>query len=144
MECAASASSSEKAVNAEKFKELTVCISSVMCASSAASCPSLTVSNSSFTVKGLCRQPAKPCSCKASISISLREVTAITGIVFACGILEARKSFTKSKPLIAGICISVSNTSKTEVRSCSINSSNCSQQTASIPCCFNMAAVKLN
>jgi uncharacterized protein involved in outer membrane biogenesis len=49
-----------------------------------------------------------------------------------------------SANLIEGICISVSNTSKTEVRSCSINSSNCSQQTASIPCCFNMAAVKLN
>ena len=49
---------------------------------------------------------------RQSISISLRAVTAITGIVFACGILEARKSFTKSKPLIAGICISVSNTSR--------------------------------
>ena len=36
---------------------------------------------------------AKPCSCKAALSISLRAVTAITGMVFACGMLEARKSF---------------------------------------------------
>ena len=44
---------------------------------------------------------------------------------------------------MAGICISVSNTSKTEERSCSISCSSCSQHTASIPC-FNMAAVRFS
>ena len=140
MECVASGSSSEKEVRAFTFS----CISSVICASSAESWPSFTVSNNSFTVNGLCKQPAKPCSCKAALSISLRAVTAITGIVFACGILEARNSFTRSNPLMAGICISVSNTSKTEERSCSISCSSCSQHTASIPCCFNMAAVRFS
>ena len=165
MERAASGSSSEKAVSAEKlnegwalsrFESISVegfssgsasavsCISCVICASSAAIWPSFKVSNSSFTVKGLCRHPAKPCSCNAFSSISLRAVTAITGILRAWGILEARNNFTRSKPLMAGICISVSSTSKVEERNCSVSSSNCSQQTASMPCCFSMAAVRFS
>ena len=113
-------------------------------ASSADICPSFRVTSNSFTVKGLCRHPAKPCSCKAFSSISLRAVTAITGILRACGMLEARNNLTRSKPLIAGICISVSSTSNVEERSCSISSSNCSQQTASMLCCFSMAAVRFS
>ena len=58
--------------------------------------------------------------------------------------LEARNNLTRSKPLIAGICISVSSTSNVEERSCSISSSNCSQQTASMLCCFSMAAVRFS
>ena len=59
----------------------------------------------------------------------VRAVTAITGIVLACGIFEARSSLSKSKPFMAGICTSVSSTSKVSVRRASKSSSSCRQVT---------------
>lgn len=85
--------------------------------------------SNSLTVNGLCRHPANPCTVNSSRCMSLRAVTAITGTDCACGMFEARSSFSKSKPLIAGICTSVSRTSKVAVRKASSSSSSCKQET---------------
>ncbi|CDB10049.1 unknown [Bacteroides sp. CAG:633] len=58
--------------------------------------------------------------------------------------LEARNNFSRSNPLIAGICTSVSNTSNCSVRRASSSSSNCRHDTDPMPLCDNMAAVSVS
>ena len=143
MDFAASGSSTEKAVSEENLYPGQAEVSET----SITSIPLSSIFNScsnSLTVNGLCRHPANPCTVNSSRCMSLRAVTAITGTDCACGMFEARSSFSKSKPLIAGICTSVSRTSKVAVRKASSSSSSCKQETEFIPLCWSMAAVRVS
>jgi hypothetical protein len=134
MDFAASGSSTEKAVSEKNLYPGQAEVSET----SITSIPLSSIFNScsnSLTVNGLCRHPANPCTVNSSRCMSLRAVTAITGTDCACGMFEARSSFSKSKPLIAGICTSVSRTSKVAVRKASSSSSSCKQETEFIPLC---------
>ena len=68
--------------------------------------------SNSLTVNGLCGHPANPCTVNSSRCMSLRAVTAITGTDCCLRYVRSTSSFSKSKPLIAGICTSVNRTSR--------------------------------
>ena len=120
---AALGSSSEKAVRAEKSNEdesvcelslvgacrISVPVSSKSVKSCRMACER--TSKISCVLKGLWRHPAKPLERKYSASMSLRAVMAITGIVFARTAGSARMASNRSKPFMAGICMSVRSAS---------------------------------
>ena len=97
----ASASSALNAVSAEKSN---VSVSLFAMAAS-------TTSTISCWRNGLCRHPAKPSPRSESTSMSLRAVTAITGIDAASSHPRERRLRSRSKPFMAGIWMSVSTAS---------------------------------